>query len=143
MLYLGRISPLFILHMLLTYLAFSKAAPRVWKNSKADFAWIFIVIMIMLTVFSTFSSMYFFANAFVMAVLTMWAVQAPTEQLFVFSLGLPLLYLPLITATVMVLMGSSLKNYMIGFLIGLLLGVIKSPNYIDKHGDLLSTPAFI
>ena len=143
MLYLGRVGPLLVLHLLLAVLAFSKAGPRVWGGSKGDFVWMFTVVMGLLTVLSTFSSMYFFGSAFLMAVLTMWAVQAPTEQLRIFSLGLPLLYFPLLAATVMVLLGSSLKNYMVGLLVGLLLGVIKSPNFIDKHGDIIPTPDFL
>jgi hypothetical protein len=143
MLYLGRVGPLLVLHVVLAVLAFSKAGPRVWGDSKADFVWMFTVVMGLLTVFSTFSSMYFFGNAFLMAVLTMWAVRAPTEQLSLFSVGLPLLYFPFLAGTVMTLLGSSIKNYMVGMLVGLLLGVIKSPNFIDKHGDLIPTPAFL
>ena len=43
----------------------------------------------------------------------------------------------------MVLLGSSFKNYMAGFLFGLLLGVVKSPTFVEKHGDMFSTPQFL
>lgn len=143
MLYLGRVGPLLLLQLALATLIFSKAAPKLWGNSKAEFVWMFIVVMTLLTVFSTFSSMYFYGNAFLMAILTMWAVQTPTEQISIFYVGIPLLYIPMISATALVLLGSSFKNYMAGFLVGFFLGVIKSRNFVDKHGDLIPTPALI
>lgn len=43
----------------------------------------------------------------------------------------------------MIAIGSSYKQYMVGFLVGLIVGVLKNPQFIREHGDYLPTPRFI
>lgn len=94
-------------------------------------------------IFSTFVSLYFYGNSFVMIMLMMWAMQYPTDTIMVFGAPIQSIYLPIIYAALMIALGSGYKNYMAGFLLGLLLGAIKNPNYIREHGDYFPTPKFL
>ena len=78
-----------------------------------------------------------------MILLMMWAIQHSRDQFSFKNIRLPSIYFPLIYAATMILLGSSFKNYMVGFIFGLLLGVVKNPSYIEKNGDLFPAPAFI
>lgn len=94
-------------------------------------------------IFSTFVSLYFYGNSLVMIMLMMWAMQYPTDTIRVFGAPIQSIYLPIIYAGIMIALGSGYKNYMAGFLLGLLLGAIKNPNYIREHGDFFPTPNFL
>jgi len=99
--------------------------------------------MALLSAFSTFSSLYFFGSSFIMMLLMIWAVQFSNDQFVFKSIRIPSIYFPLIYAATMVILGSSFKNYLAGFLLGLLLGVVKNPSYISKNGDLFPMPVFL
>ena len=143
-LYLGRINILLPFQFFFAFLAFRQGTARVFGDrKKADFVWTLILSVIMLSVFSTFINLYFYANSFIMILLMMWAVQYPTDRLTIGSLRLPSIYIPVVYAVWMVLLGSSFKNYMAGFLFGLLLGVVKSSTYTDRYGELFPIPNFI
>ena len=86
--------------------------------------------MFFLSLFSTFSSLYFFGNSFIMILLMMWAIQFSNDQFVFKNIRIPSIYFPLIYAATMVILGSSFKHYMAGFIFGLLLGVVKNPSYI-------------
>ena len=128
--YLSRIGIIFPIHLSFAIIAFSKSNKIYGNGRKADFTWLFLLSIIMLSIFSTFSSMYFFGNSFIMILLMMWAVQHSNDYLLISTFRIPSIYFPLIYTAVMVLLGSSFKNYMAGFIFGLLLGVVKNPNYI-------------
>lgn len=81
-------------------------------------------------IFSTFVNLYFYGSAFVMIMLMMWALQYPTDSINVFGAQIMSAYVPILYPAIMIVLGSSYKNYMAGFLFGLLLGAIKNPNYI-------------
>jgi hypothetical protein len=142
-LYLGRVGILLPLHLLFAAVAFKKIGEKVYPNGKADFVWLFLLSVICLSIFSTFSSMYFFGNAFIMILLMIWAIQYPTDQFFVGRTGVSSIYFPLAYTIVMVVLGSAFKNYMAGFIFGLMLGVAKKPSYVEANGDLFPTPGFI
>jgi hypothetical protein len=126
------------------YLAASKLANKVYRQeSGADLAWLLLLSIILLAIFSTFINLYFYGNSFVMIMLMMWAMQYPTDTIKVFGADIHSVYVPIIYPAIMIVMGSTYKNYMAGFLIGLLLGAIKNPNYMREHGDLLPTPNFL
>jgi hypothetical protein len=78
-----------------------------------------------------------------MMMLMMWAMQHPADRINVFGLEIHSVYIPIIYPAIMIALGSSYKNYMAGFLIGLVFGTIKNPTYITDHGDFLPTPAFL
>jgi hypothetical protein len=99
--------------------------------------------VIILMIFSTFISLYFYANSFVMIMLIMWAMQYPTDTVNVLGAHIHSVYIPIIYPALMIALGSSYKNYMAGLLIGLLIAAIKNPNYIREHGDLFPTPNFL
>ena len=128
--YLSRVGLLLPVHLCFAVIAFSKSSKIYGNGRKADFTWLFLLSVIMLSIFSTFSSLYFFGNSFIMILLMMWAVQHSNDYLKISTFTIPSIYFPLIYTAVMVLLGSSFKNYMVGFIFGLLLGVIKNPSYI-------------
>jgi hypothetical protein len=143
-LYLSRIGLLLPFHLIFAYIAFIKAEEKVFPNGdRAALLWVFILSVILLSIFSTFSSLYFFGNSFIMILLMMWAVQYPTDTMKISKINLQSIYFPLIYAATMVLLGSSFKNYMAGFLMGVFLGVFKNPTFVSQHGDRLPVPAFI
>lgn len=78
-----------------------------------------------------------------MILLMVWAVQHPTDQFIISKISVNSIYFPLIYAGIMTFLGSSYKNYMAGFLLGLFLGFIKNPSFIEKHGDIFPTPIMI
>jgi hypothetical protein len=81
--------------------------------------------------FSTLiANLYFYANSFIMILLMMWAMQYPTDTVNIFGAYVQSVYWPIIYTVSMVVLGSSYKYYMAGLLIGLVLGTIKSPNFI-------------
>lgn len=94
-------------------------------------------------IFSTFVSLYFYGNSFVIIMLMMWAMHYPTDTIRLFGAPIQSIFLPIIYSALMIAFGSGYKNYMAGFLLGLLLGAIKNPNYIREHGDLFPTPKFL
>lgn len=103
----------------------------------------FILSAASLAIFSTFTGLYFYGNSFIMILLMAWAVQHPTDQFVFFKIYINSIYIPLIYAGVMAFLGSSYKNYMAGFLVGLFLGFIKNPSFIEKHRDIFPTPNMI
>ena len=141
-LYMSRVGILLPFHVVFAVVAFHKMG-MMFGDRKADFTWFFILSMCSLAIFSTFSGLYFYGNSFVMLLLTMWAMQHSGDSFAYQSIRIPSIYFPLMYATVMILLGSAFKNYMAGFLFGLLLGIIKSRSYVDKYGDLFPTPAFL
>lgn len=142
--YLSRISLLFPFQLAFAYLASSKLATKVYqRETAADLTWLLLLSVIFLMIFSTFINLYFYANSFVMIMLMMWAMQYPTDTVNVFGAHIHSVYFPILYPALMIFMGSSYKNYMAGFLIGMLIGAVKNPNYIREHGDLFPTPNFL
>ncbi len=43
----------------------------------------------------------------------------------------------------MIMLGSYYKQYVAGFLIGLLLGILKNPPFIARNKDYFPTPSFL
>ena len=78
-----------------------------------------------------------------MVLLMIWAIQHPNDFLQLRSFHLNSIYFPLIYASVMISLGSSFKNYVAGFLIGMLLGIIRNPTFVAQHGDLFPIPHFL
>lgn len=127
--------------MLFAFVAFRYAVKKVYgQSSKADLVWTFFLSAIALGIFSAFTGLYFYGNSFIMILLMMWAVQYPTDHLIVFKFYINSIYIPLAYAAVMIFLGSSYKNYMAGFLLGLFLGFIRNPTFIEKNGEILPTP---
>ncbi len=85
---------------------------------------------IFLAIFSTFAGLYFYGNSFLMIILMIWAVQYPHDSFSLLTINLNSIYFPLMYSGLMVLLGSSFKNYLAGFMIGLLLGITKNPFFI-------------
>lgn len=143
-LYLSRIGILLPFHLLFAYIAFLKAGTKIYPSQdKANLLWICILSVIFLAIFSTFSGIHFYGNSLIMILLMMWAVQNTTDSMQILKYNLQSIYFPLIYTLIMVLLGSSFKNYIAGFLIGLFLGVVKNSTFINQHRDLLPAPAFI
>lgn len=142
--YLGRIGLILPFQLVFAYLAASKLANRVYqREGAADLAWLMVLSIILLMIFSTFISLYFYGNSFVMIMLMMWAMNYPTDTIQLFGAQIHSIYVPIIYPALMIALGSGYKNYMAGFLLGLLLGAIKNPNYIRDHGDIFPTPNLI
>jgi hypothetical protein len=96
-----------------------------------------------LMVFSTFVNLYFYGSSFVMIMLLMWAMQYPVDTISIGRAEIHSVYLPIIYPVVMIALGSSYKNYMVGLLLGIIYGTLKNPSFIREHGDYLPTPGFI
>lgn len=142
--YLGRIGLALPFQLAFAYLATNKISTKVYKNeSTADLVWLLVISVLGLAIFSTFISLYFYANSFVMIMLTMWAMQHPIDTVKFGKAEIFSVYWPIIYPGIMILLGSSYKNYMAGFLIGLLFGFLKSPQFIREYGDYLPTPSFL
>jgi hypothetical protein len=143
-LYLSKLGFLLPFHLIFAVVAFSKGAGRMFGDrDKSGLLWIFLLSTIALSIFSTFTGLYFFGSSFIMIVFMMWAIQHPTDHIFLFNFAINSIYFPIIYAATMILLGSSFKHYMAGFLIGLLFGFIKNPTFIDKNGDIFPCPSFI
>jgi len=59
-----------------------------------------------------------------------WATRHPTDFITLWKLDLHSVYFPIIYSTIMICLGSSYKNYMIGLIIGLIYGTLKGPTFI-------------
>lgn len=75
--------------------------------------------------------------------LTMWALQYPRDIVRIRNVEINSIYFPILYPLVMIILGSSYKNYVAGFLIGLLYGMLKNPPFIAQNGDYLPTPNFM
>ena len=82
--YMSRLGILLPVHLIFAAIAFSKSNKMYGDRKKGQFTWIFILSVAFLSIFSTFSSMYFFGNSFIMILLMIWAVQYSNDQ-FVFK----------------------------------------------------------
>ena len=84
--YLSRIGLLFPFQIGFAYLAASKLSKKVYqREGAADIAWLLILSIILLMIFSTFVNIYFYGNSFVMIMLMMWAMQYPTDTIKFFG----------------------------------------------------------
>ena len=143
-LYLSRVGLLLPFHIGFAYITFKYAVNKMYgEQDQPGLLWLFILSSLGLAIFSTFTGLYFYGNSFIMILLMMWTIQHPTDRFYIVNYALPCAYLPIIYAGTMVTLGSSFKNYMAGFLLGLLLGIIKNRPFIEKNGDLFPTPKFI
>jgi len=65
-----------------------------------------------------------------MILLMMWAVQFPHDFYSILGIHLNSIYFPLLYSGLIILLGSSFKNYLAGFLIGMLLGITNNPTFV-------------
>lgn len=130
-LYLSRISWLLPFQLIFAYIATTKISTKVYQEQYANLTWFFLFSTIALMIFSTLiSSLYFYGNSFIMIMFMTWATRHPTDFITLWKLDLHSVYFPIIYSTIMICLGSSYKNYMIGLIIGLIYGTLKGPTFI-------------
>ena len=145
LLYLGRVGMLLPLHLPFAYLATSRVGTLVHPPHRPyDLVWLTLLLTGCLMIFSTLvANLYFYGSAFVMALLTIWALQHPTDRVSLAAFQLNSVYFPLLYAVLMVALGSNFRNYVAGVAIGLAYGMVKNPAFVREHGDTLPTPNWL